>query len=61
MIGNINKDIRTLNDNIYLSSVEINKLKKELDTLKSEYAQSLVFAYKNGWVHVAIKRIQKIT
>jgi septal ring factor EnvC (AmiA/AmiB activator) len=47
LIQNINRDVRVLNDNIYLSTVEINKLKKELDTLKREYAQSLVFAYKN--------------
>lgn len=47
LIQNINKDIRLLTDHIYLSTLEINRLKKELDTLKREYAQSLVFAYKN--------------
>ncbi len=47
LIQNINKDIRTLDDNIYLSSLQINKLRKELDTLKAAYAKSLVFAYKN--------------
>ncbi|TDH26555.1 hypothetical protein EXU57_10720 [Segetibacter sp. 3557_3] len=47
LIQNINKDIRSLDDNIYLSSLQINKLRKELDTLKAEYAKSLVFAYKN--------------
>jgi len=47
LITNINRDIRGLNNNIYLSTLEINKLKKELDTLKGQYAQSLLFAYKN--------------
>jgi murein hydrolase activator len=47
LIQSINKDMRILDDNIYLSQVEINKLRRELDTLKQEYASSLVFAYKN--------------
>jgi septal ring factor EnvC (AmiA/AmiB activator) len=47
LIQNINRDVRGLDNNIYLSTLEINKLRKELDTLKHEYAQSLVFAYKN--------------
>ncbi len=47
LIKNINKDIHVLNDDIYLSTVEISKLRRELDTLKQEYAQSLLFAYKN--------------
>ena len=47
LVQNINREVRVLDDNIYLSTVEINKLKKELDTLKIEYSKSLVFAYKN--------------
>lgn len=47
LINNINKDMKRLNDNIYLNQVEIYRLKKELDTLKTQYAKSLVFAYKN--------------
>ncbi len=47
LVQNINREVRVLEDNIYLSTLEINKLRKELDTLKQEYAQSLVFAYKN--------------
>ncbi len=47
LIQNINKDVRVLDNNIYLSSMQISKLRKELDTLKQEYTQSLVFAYKN--------------
>ncbi len=46
-INNINKEIRLLNDDIYLSNLEINRLKKQLDTLKTQYARSVVYAYKN--------------
>jgi septal ring factor EnvC (AmiA/AmiB activator) len=47
LINNINKDLRRLNDNIYLNQLEIFRLNKELDTLKAQYAKSIVFAYKN--------------
>lgn len=47
LIQSINKDMRILDNDIYKNQVEINRLRKELDTLKQEYAQSLVFAYKN--------------
>jgi septal ring factor EnvC (AmiA/AmiB activator) len=47
LINNINREIRQYDDKIYLSEVEINHLKKELDTLKQNYAKSIVFAYKN--------------
>ncbi len=47
LIGTINKDIHRLDDDIYYNEIEIYRLKKELDTLKNQYAQSIVFAYKN--------------
>jgi len=47
LIGNISKDIRRLNDNIYLSTLDINHKQVELDTLKSQYARSVVYAYQN--------------
>lgn len=47
LIQNINKDLRILDNNIYKNTLEINRLRRELDTLKQEYAKSLVFAYKN--------------
>lgn len=47
LIQNINKDLHILDNNIYKNTLEINRLRRELDTLKQEYAKSLVFAYKN--------------
>ena len=47
LIGNINKEIRHISDDIYLSNLEITRLKRELDTLRSDYAKSIVYAYKN--------------
>jgi murein hydrolase activator len=47
IIENINHEIRELSDNIYLSQLEINKMSRILDTLKQEYAKSMVYAYKN--------------
>ncbi|MCR6721938.1 MAG: hypothetical protein NVV59_16990 [Chitinophagaceae bacterium] len=46
-IASINKEIRLINDEIYLSNLEIYRLKNQLDTLKSEYARTVVYAYKN--------------
>jgi septal ring factor EnvC (AmiA/AmiB activator) len=47
LIGNINKEIRIISDDIYTSNVEITRLQRQLDTLKMEYAKSVVYAYKN--------------
>ena len=47
VIGNINDEIKDLNNNIYLSQLEINKMNRILDTLKEEYAKSMVYAYKS--------------
>lgn len=47
-ISNINNEIKLLSDDIYLSNQEITRLQRQLDTLKSEYARSLVYAYQNN-------------
>jgi len=47
LIGSINKDLRRLDNTIYLSQLEINRMKRELDSLKLNYARSLTFAYRN--------------
>jgi septal ring factor EnvC (AmiA/AmiB activator) len=46
-IGNINKEIHSIDDDIYLSNLEIFRLQKQLDTLKAQYAKTVVYAYKN--------------
>ncbi|MBK8611526.1 MAG: peptidoglycan DD-metalloendopeptidase family protein [Chitinophagaceae bacterium] len=47
LIENISKDINILDNNIYTNQREINRYNKLLDTLKEEYARSMVYAYKN--------------
>ncbi len=47
-ISNINNEIKLLTDDIYVSNVELTRLQRQLDTLKSEYARSVVYAYKNN-------------
>ncbi len=47
MVRSLNKELRLIDDNIYLTNLDIYRYKKELDTLKQNYAKSLVFAYKN--------------
>lgn len=46
-INNINKEIKVVSDEIYLSTLEINRLQRQLDTLRLQYARSVVYAYKN--------------
>jgi septal ring factor EnvC (AmiA/AmiB activator) len=46
-INSINRELRLIDDDIYKSSLEIFRLRKQLDTLKSEYARTIVYAYKN--------------
>ncbi|MFT4152820.1 murein hydrolase activator EnvC family protein [Parafilimonas sp.] len=47
LINNINKDLKRLDNTIYTSQLDINRMRRELDSLKMNYAKSLVFAYKN--------------
>lgn len=47
LVSTLNKDLRRIDDDIYLTTLEMNRMRRELDTLKQNYAQSLVFAYKN--------------
>ena len=47
LIGNISKEIRHINDDIYTSNLEINRLNRQLDTFKQEYAKSVEYAYRN--------------
>lgn len=47
LIQSINKDVRIIDKNIATSQLEIDRLKKQFDTLKQAYAKNLEFAYKN--------------
>lgn len=47
VIDNINRDLSILNNNMYSISKDIRKYDRLLDTLKQEYAKSMVYAYKN--------------
>lgn len=47
VIDNISRDLSMLNNNIYTIQRDINKYDRILDTLKKEYAKSMVYAYKN--------------
>ena len=46
-INNIGKEIRLIDDDIYYSAIEIKRLKNQMDTLKVQYARTVVYAYKN--------------
>jgi murein hydrolase activator len=46
-INNINRELRMIDEDIYKSNLEIYRLQKQLDTLKSQYAHTVVYAYKN--------------
>ncbi|HYC40083.1 MAG TPA: peptidoglycan DD-metalloendopeptidase family protein [Chitinophagaceae bacterium] len=46
-IGTISKELRIIDDDIYLSNLEIFRLQRQLDTLKSQYAKTVVYAYNN--------------
>ena len=47
IVTNLNKDVSVLNNNMYTLQLDINKYDRLLDTLKKEYAKSMVYAYKN--------------
>lgn len=47
-VSNINNEIKLLSDDIYTSNVEVTRLQRQLDTLKAEYARSVVYSYKNN-------------
>lgn len=46
-ISSINKELKFIDDDMYLSNLEIYRLERQLDTLKAQYARTVVYAYKN--------------
>jgi septal ring factor EnvC (AmiA/AmiB activator) len=47
LVNSINKQIRQLDETIYLKERDIYRLRRELDTLKLKYAKSINFAFKH--------------
>ena len=47
LIRGIKKQVQILDDAIYTNQLDIQKLNKDLDTLKSRYLKSIIFAYKS--------------
>jgi len=47
VIDNINRDLHLLENNMYSISKDVKRYDRLLDTLKQEYAKSMVYAYKN--------------
>lgn len=47
VIENISGQLKHIENDIYKSQREVNKLSRILDTLKQEYAKSMIYAYKN--------------
>ena len=47
LVNNLGKEKRFLDDEIYLTQLEINKLSRELQVLKEDYKKVLIRAYKN--------------
>lgn len=46
-INTINSEVRMIDDDMYRSNLEIYRLQRQLDTLKAEYARTIVYSYKN--------------
>lgn len=47
LINTTEKQTKLLNNDMYVNQVQINKLKKELDELKADYAKMIVKSYKS--------------
>jgi septal ring factor EnvC (AmiA/AmiB activator) len=47
LINTNEKQTKVLNNNLFVNEIEINKLKKELDILKQDYANMILKSYKS--------------
>lgn len=47
VINNINAQVRLIDNNIFSNNREIYRLRKQIDTLKEQYARTVVYAYEN--------------
>ncbi len=46
-MNSINRELKMIDDDIYLSNLEVYRLQKQVDTLKTQYARTVIYAYKN--------------
>jgi peptidoglycan hydrolase CwlO-like protein len=47
VITNINDQVQLIDNSIFSNNREVYRLKKQLDTLKGQYARTVVYAYQN--------------
>lgn len=47
VISNINDQVQLIDNSIFSNNREVYRLKKQLDTLKGQYARTVVYAYQN--------------
>jgi peptidoglycan hydrolase CwlO-like protein len=47
LVNGITKQVKILDDAIFTNQLDVQKLNKDLDTLKVRYAKSIIFAYKS--------------
>jgi murein hydrolase activator len=47
LIKNISGELNIIEDDIYLTNREVSRLRRDLDSLRSDYAKSIVYAYKS--------------
>lgn len=46
-VNSISRQLRYIDNDLYQSNLEVYRLERQLDTLKQQYARSVVYAYKN--------------
>jgi septal ring factor EnvC (AmiA/AmiB activator) len=51
IIDNLNDELRLIDETIFTNNREIYRLRKHLDTLRSQYARTLEYSYKNRSSH----------
>ncbi len=47
VVNTISNELNVIDDDIYLTNREVSRLRRDLDSLKSDYAKSIIYAYKS--------------
>jgi murein hydrolase activator len=47
VVSTISTELNVIDDDIYLTNREVSRLRRDLDSLKSDYAKSIIYAYKS--------------